>query len=187
MTDVMARVSAIEGWLTEAEARLLYRLATEATGHIVEIGSYRGRSTMALALGAKAGQGATVWAIDPHAGHAYFTAGHVFSGADNAAFMHNIASVGDVVRVINLPSAQAVKAWRGGGIGLLWIDGDHTEAGARADWQDWTPRVTPGGLVAVHDTTTHPGVTALIEAVLDGGGWQVVEVADSIKVLGRVR
>jgi predicted O-methyltransferase YrrM len=56
---------ALEGWLTEAQARRLFACATAArpAGAVVEIGSFRGRSTVVLALGA-----GSVVAIDPHAG-----------------------------------------------------------------------------------------------------------------------
>src|ERR1700722_20931863 len=48
-------------------AELLYSLARDVdAGVIVEVGSYRGRSTVALALGSRAGHGAPVFAIEPH-------------------------------------------------------------------------------------------------------------------------
>lgn len=181
--NIVERVSGIEGWLEPAEILLLERLARRG-GTIVEIGSYRGRSTVVLAEGVKAGAGGVVWAIDPHAGSAFFTPGHTFNGADNAAFMCNVAPVADVVRVINLPSGE-VGRWWARPIDLLWIDGDHTEAGARLDWELWTPHVTPGGVVALHDTTTHPGVIKLVDSVVLDRAWALTETAGSVKVFGR--
>ena len=57
-------VGKIPGWLSLQEAALLYDLAVDSPGPIVEIGSYQGRSTAALSLGSKAGQQQTVYAID---------------------------------------------------------------------------------------------------------------------------
>ena len=182
--SIVARVSAIEGWLTDEEIRLLFSLAQRG-GTVVEIGSYRGRSTVVLAEGIRAAGQGVVWAIDPHEGVAFFTPGHVFSGADNAAFMRNVAPVGDVVRVINLPSG-IVGRWWSLPVDLLWIDGDHTEQGARLDWDVWTPHLREGGIVALHDTTTHPGVIALAEWVQSAGGWEQVGAAGSIKAYRRV-
>jgi len=34
---------------------------------------------------------------------------------------------------------------------FLWIDGGHTQEIARADWDNYSPMVRPGGLVGVHD------------------------------------
>lgn len=49
--DPLPSILLVEGMISETEAAALFRLAREATGSIVEIGSYRGRSTVALALG----------------------------------------------------------------------------------------------------------------------------------------
>src|SRR5690242_12929620 len=60
-------VHAIIGHLSPNEAQLLYDLAAAVPqdGVIVEIGSYQGKSTVCLGLGAKEA-GARVYAIDPH-------------------------------------------------------------------------------------------------------------------------
>lgn len=42
---------------------------------------------------------------------------------------------------------------------VLFIDGDHSEAGALADFGDYAPLVRPGGLVLVHDVAQLPEVT----------------------------
>jgi len=60
----------IDGWLTENEGRLLYRLAKNCRGHgaIVEIGSWKGRSTVWLGKGSMRGSRTKIYAIDPHIG-----------------------------------------------------------------------------------------------------------------------
>src|SRR2546425_13048693 len=67
---VQALASGIDGWLADHEGRLLYELARRCTGRgvIVEIGSWKGRSTIWLASGSKAGAAVPVHAIDPHTG-----------------------------------------------------------------------------------------------------------------------
>lgn len=42
-----------------------------------------------------------------------------------------------------------------GGIDLLFIDGDHSYDGCRADWDGFSPLVNPGGVVVIHDTGGH--------------------------------
>jgi predicted O-methyltransferase YrrM len=39
---------------------------------------------------------------------------------------------------------------------LLFVDGDHSDEGIRRDWSDWSPRIRPGGIVALHDTRASP-------------------------------
>jgi hypothetical protein len=64
----LSAVEGVEGWLTDAQARRLWELAggLRAPAHIVEIGSFRGRSAIVMALAAA--PGVELIAIDPHRG-----------------------------------------------------------------------------------------------------------------------
>jgi predicted O-methyltransferase YrrM len=42
------------------------------------------------------------------------------------------------------------------GIDFLFIDGDHTYDGVRADFEDYAPAVSAGGLIALHDIAPYP-------------------------------
>src|SRR3989442_15940896 len=58
---------AIEGSVSAEEILHLHRLAAEVSqGCIVEVGSFRGRSTAALAMGSLGGFQVPVYAVDPH-------------------------------------------------------------------------------------------------------------------------
>ena len=143
--------SSIDGWLTPAEGRLLYELARRADprGGIVEIGSWKGRSTIWLAAGAKAGRGARVAAVDPHEG----TSLHSEGESTEQALRRNLeaARVSDQVDVIRATSEEAATSWSRP-VALLWIDGDHAYESVRRDFQLWEPYVVAGGVVALHDT-----------------------------------
>ena len=41
---------------------------------------------------------------------------------------------------------------------VLFIDGDHTYAGVKADYLNYRELVRPGGLIGFHDILPHPGV-----------------------------
>ena len=43
-----------------------------------------------------------------------------------------------------------------GGLDYCFIDGDHTYAGVKKDWETYGPMVKPGGVVAFHDILPHP-------------------------------
>jgi predicted O-methyltransferase YrrM len=60
----------VPGWLTDAEGELLFNLAKSCSGKgvIVEIGSWKGKSTIWMARGSQAGHGVKIYAIDPHEG-----------------------------------------------------------------------------------------------------------------------
>lgn len=151
----------VEGLLEEREALCLYGLARRAAplGAAVEIGSYKGRSTWFLARGlADAGGAWPVVAFDPHleGTQEAFHANLRRTGVDglveaHAAFSHDAAPAFDRP------------------IGLLWIDGDHTYAGVRRDFEDWFPKLAVGGWLAFHDTVNHwHGPTRLVRELLAG-------------------
>jgi predicted O-methyltransferase YrrM len=51
---------------------------------------------------------------------------------------------------------QLERLVRGNAIDFLFIDGDHTYTGARADVDTYAPLVRPNGLIALHDICVHP-------------------------------
>ena len=139
--------------------------ACPADGEIVEIGSFRGRSTIVLATHAP--EGATVVAIDPHAGNDRgpqeldgFAAA---AAADRLAFERNLTAAGvrDRVRHVSAQSSDAHDAVRAD-IDVLFIDGAHRFGPARADIRDWGRRVAAGGTLLVHDAFSSVGVTTAI-------------------------
>jgi len=175
----LAGAMAAEGQVSQAECEKLMELARETPSGtvIVEIGSYRGRSTIALALGARLGAHNRVYAIDPHVEFRGVLGGE-FGPADQAALYANLAhaGVGELVAVVSLHSLAAVRSWSERNIGLLWIDGDHRYEAVRADYAAWSPFVTSGGTIALDDVDA-PGVQQLVRER---------EAAGEITVLGQV-
>jgi predicted O-methyltransferase YrrM len=163
--DVDRIVADVDGWFGPDEGRLLYDLASEAdpAGCIVEIGSWHGRSTIWLAAGAKAGRGATVVAIDPHAGTNLRAGGERTDGI----LRSNLARAGlaDVVEVVVATSQDSAVGWSRP-VSLLWVDGDHTYQGVRRDLELWLPFLTPDATVALHDTFVIAGPERVAHEVL---------------------
>lgn len=146
----------VPGFLLEEEARFLGMMAACAprVGVIVEIGSFKGKSTVMLGkLAERYGLGPVV-AIDPHNFHNPELEEHrVASGATSYdEFLANIknAGVADFVEVHRAFSSDVAKSWNRP-IRLLWIDGDHGYPGAKADFDNFLPHVVPHGFVALHD------------------------------------
>ncbi len=167
-----------EGQVNPSECRLLYELAAAVPrdgGAIVEIGSYRGRSTIALALGARDGARPVVHAVDPHAPHIGVMGG-VYGPTDGGAMAANLRRCGVArdVRCLATSSLEAAASWHGP-IGLLWIDGDHRLDAVAADVAAWTPFLRPDGVLALHDAR-RPGLgpTRVVERLLASGAWRLV-------------
>jgi len=170
-TEVLARAGSVEGWLTEREGLLLYRMAKRCTGKgvIVEIGSWKGRSTIFLALGSLAGARVPVYAIDPH-NCAYDSTGSLLKSASTTtldAFRVNVqkAGVEDIIRSIVRTSSDAVMRWDRP-IELLWIDGDHGYEAVRLDIEQWGAHLIDRGMIAFHDSTPD-GYLGVRKAVTD--------------------
>ena len=166
-------IEGVEGWLTDAQAERLRARAEAADGTVVEIGSFRGRSTIVLASAAPA-----VVAIDPHAGSdrgpQEISADAARGAEDHEAFRANLARAGVEARVrhVRRPSAEA-HAEVSGPIALLYVDGAHRFGPARADLAGWGARVSPGGAMLVHDAFSSVGVTlALLTECVFSSRWR---------------
>jgi predicted O-methyltransferase YrrM len=150
---VLRYIESIPGWLSPREAEFLYESARalDVPGAILEIGSWQGRSTIALAAGSLAGDGRRVYAVDHFTGSAEHRARGPVSTFE--AFREHIeeAGVSRVVTPIIASSTDAAPTFAEP-IALLFIDGDHSYAGARGDFDAWVGKVVPGGCIAMHDS-----------------------------------
>ena len=190
MTPVPADV---EGWLTEAQAARLDAAAraVPAGGLIVEIGAFRGRSTIVLARAAR--DDVEVVAIDPHLGSdrgpQEIAADEALGSEDVEVFRANLArhGVAGRVRHVRALSSEAHSAVDRP-VDLLWVDGAHRYRPALADLRDWGDRVAPGGAMLVHDAFSSIGVTlALLRSVVFSRRWRYVGRAGSLVAYSRSR
>ncbi len=190
---VRERLDGVEGWLTDAQAHRLFKAAAglQAGARIVEIGSFRGRSTIVLASAAS--EGVDLLAIDPHGGGdrgpQEITPDVQQGERDFAAFTANLrrAGVEDRVRHVRAMSDQALDAVPGR-IDLLFIDGAHRYAPARADIEQWGARVVPGGSMLVHDAFNAIGVTlAQLRLLLLSSEWRYCGRSGSLAEYRRQR
>ncbi len=164
------------------EAALLYRLARDArSGPFVEIGRFKGGSTITFATALP--QGAELWSYDLHVALRPDMPGHELDAELAAALArygleHKVHLIVADSRKVEPPSNE---------IELLFIDGDHSYVGAKADYERWHPLVRPGGHLLFHDAVdsggygnVYPGVTRAVEEVERDGGWERQPGAGSI-------
>lgn len=179
----------LEGQTSEQECRLLFELASQVEqGCIVEVGSYRGRSTVALAYGVIAsGSLAPVYALDPHEPFQGIL-GRLFGPKDRCAFFRNMLNAGacEVVRLVNLSSEVVTANWPFP-VSLLWLDGDHTYEGVRRDFDCWDPHVVKGGVVAFHDSMdSELGPYVVVTELLDTNRFLEIRQAGLTTVLRKL-
>ena len=142
------------GFLTEREARFLALAAacSPAQGTILEIGSFKGKSTVGLAsIAARYGL-AKVVSVDPHTAPSVTDPdleGQTSSWDDFRANLRK-SGVEEAVEVHRAFSRDLARGWDRP-IRLLWIDGDHTYVGAKEDIDLFRRHLADGAIVALHD------------------------------------
>jgi predicted O-methyltransferase YrrM len=165
--SVDPRPPGVEGWLTAEQAEVLAAAASACPpdGEIVEIGSFRGLSTIVLATHAP--DGAAIVAIDPHAGNdrgpGEISGYSAEAAGDHEAFERNLAAAGVRHRVRHVRAAS-VEAHGDvhAEVDVLYVDGAHRYGPARADIREWGRRVADDGTLLIHDAFSSVGVTAAI-------------------------
>ena len=167
LDETMELVADVEGWMSPGQGATLFEAASRCpeNGTIVEIGSFRGRSTIVLATASD--PSVDVVAIDPHAGND--RGPQEIDGfadeaeGDHAVFNANLAAadVTDRVRHLRMFSHDALGVVEGD-VDVLYVDGAHRYAPASADIRAWGDRVAPGGTMLIHDSFSSIGVTLAI-------------------------
>jgi predicted O-methyltransferase YrrM len=181
---VRSIADSVDGFLFPHEGPLLYELARACTGRgvIVEIGSFKGKSTIWLASGSKAGAGVRVYAVDPHTGCPDLYEQYGDQIWTLPEFKENVerAGVADVVSPIVATSEDAAREFSDP-VELLFVDAEHAVDFVRADLAAWMPKVLEDGVVALHDTGRgqQPLVVAA-ETLYAGRGFRDVRFVDTI-------
>jgi len=179
-------LSMTEGMTSIEEAKFLYDLAREVRqGCIVEVGAYRGRSTVALGRGSIDGHRVPVFTIEPHQPFTGVLGGK-FGPPDAGAFYRAVLETGcyHVVRLISVSSEQVVQNWQVP-VSLLWIDGDHRYEGVRRDFESWRPYLSDAASVVFDDASDSAiGPYRLISEIV-GPEFRKVKEFGKITVLER--
>lgn len=153
----------IKGWMKPEQLKWLARHATYCK-RIIEVGSYRGRSTRAMLDNSQA----LIWCVDAWD---YKGRGGTVDQRDYAQFWKNIAGVRDRVTIIALDSAEAAKALLNdhgpGTFDIIFIDGGHDYATVKGDIEGYRPLVKRGGLLCGDDYHSHwPGVVRAVDELV---------------------
>jgi predicted O-methyltransferase YrrM len=182
---------------SELDAQLLADAARGAR-RVVEIGVYEGASTLVLCDVLEAG--AELHLIDPFGTHP--DALPRGWGASEWATRRTVARAqrrrgrgAPSVRWHVALSHDVARDWSGDA-DLVFIDGDHSEAGCELDWCDWSPLVRAGGRIVFHDARAGspegrglPGPTAVVARRLrvpTANGWEIEAEGDRTVVARRV-
>jgi hypothetical protein len=175
----------IPGWSLPGEFEALAAYAAKCPGPWVEIGSYCGRSTLALA---EVADGRTLFAVDPHRGNPEMAPGRDCHhpevwARENGSLSVLLDTIADYDNVIPVVGPGHRFAETGVRPGFVFIDGDHSYRGCKADVTVWGELLAPNGLLAMHDATTGPPLQVREE--LEADGWELVDLVGCLAVLAR--
>lgn len=144
----------IDGWLSFAEAIVLYDLARNCQGKgvIVNIGAWKGKSTIWLGTGSQNGNNVKVYSIDPHKGSIEHQKKYGKINTYNE-FMKNIrkAGISKLTIPLVMTSEEAAKNFKEP-VELVFIDGAHEYDMVKMDLDLWFPKVVDDGFIVFHDT-----------------------------------
>jgi predicted O-methyltransferase YrrM len=179
------------------DARVLLEVARGAK-RVVEIGVYEGSS--ALALCNALGSDAELHLVDPFGAHpdALPSGWGATEGATRRVVARTLRARGSDAPSVHWHvclSAELASRWEGE-TDMVFIDGDHSEAGCELDWSSWRQFVPVGGRVVFHDARADqpggrglPGPTAVVQRHFRSGqatpGWEIGAEADRTVVVRR--
>ena len=183
--EAVSIAASVEGFMQWHE---LYWLADKASTRntVLELGSWKGRSTKALALVCPG----TVYAVDHWKGsESEIKTNHSEArnmGPDRFFEIFKANLKGEIqknkVIPIRAESQEAVNIlgrergfrW----VDMLFIDGDHMYESVKRDIQLWKHFVVPGGLLCGHDFFDAPGVRQAVKELLpnyiEGSIWSYI-------------
>jgi hypothetical protein len=180
-----ARMKSAPGFLTEREGRFLALAAAvgPASGEILEIGSFKGNSTVGLATVANHYGDGPVVAVDPHTAPSSTDPDLRGKNTSYDDFQNTLrtAELLHAVEVHRMTSVELARTWQRP-IRLLWIDGDHTYAGAHSDFMLYRRFLVDGGIVAMHDALNafDGPIRVMVEEVLASNDFGPVGFCGSI-------
>ncbi|GAA4766662.1 MULTISPECIES: class I SAM-dependent methyltransferase [Streptomyces] len=204
--DVLAAFEGAKGFMPVDEGLALYAAAVEAGAlglPLLEVGTYCGRSTVLLADAARR-TGTVAVTVDHHRGSEEQQPGWEYHDPETVdpetglmdtlpAFRRTLHRAGleeHVVAVVGR-SPQVARVW-GGRVGLVFVDGGHTDEHAAGDYEGWGPRVAEGGLLVIHDVFPDPVDEFTGQApyriylrALASGAFREVSATGSLRVLRR--
>ncbi|WP_405359652.1 class I SAM-dependent methyltransferase [Kitasatospora sp. NBC_00085] len=202
--QVLAAFEGATGFMPVDEGLALYAAAVTAARRtglpVLEIGTYCGRSAILLAAAAREA-GTVALTVDHHRGSEEQQPGWEYHDPTLVdpevgrmdtlpRFRRTLHAAGLEEHVVALVgrSPQIAALW-GGRLGLVFIDGGHTDEHATGDYEGWVPHLAPEGLLVVHDVFPDPAdggqapYRVYLRALAEG--FEEISVTGSLRVLRR--
>ncbi len=169
--NLLEEAATVEGFLSPNEMRFLALTAAcpTAAGDVLEIGSFKGKSTVVLAKAAQLAGDAKIYAVDPLTAPSETDPDLRGDESSLKDFLANIerCNVADLIEFHQTFSHKLAETWTRP-LRFLWIDGDHTYKGTKLDFDGFAPHLADGAIVAIHDVLHEfdGGIRVFMEDIL---------------------
>jgi len=159
----------LQGLIPDDLGERLTHYASITEGPVLEVGSFKGKSTCYLAAGA---QGRTVYAVDPWG----------LEGNEPGRFRFDLARADFDRQTAPYPNIQAIQGFSldvaatwSEPLGLVYIDGSHLYSDVLADLNAWAAHCSGPILCDDWGTPRNPGVAKAVAEFADQTGrpWHV--------------
>lgn len=152
------RIPNIEGWMSNKEMMFLYNTALEM-GSVIELGSWQGRSTHAIASGCSG----LVYAIDHWKGSSDSVTEEMAKENDIfSIFKNNIKGFNNIV-IVNKDINEAIDDIPN--VDMVFIDAAHDFDSVKRDIETWMPKAKK--VICGHDYSDNwPGVKKAVDLLV---------------------
>ncbi len=193
--------NSIKGFLADDEGEALYKWSHSVSeiGPCLEIGSYCGKSTVYIGEACKETNN-TLYAVDHHRGSEEHQRGEEYH--DESLFDEKnvcvdtfpsfrktvqLSELENTVVPVVAKSDLVVRHWQTP-LGLVFIDGGHSHEMAMSDCSNWSKKVAPGGVLAIHDIYPSlefggQGPRLAMESVIQTGHFEKLDQVLSLAIL----
>ena len=169
--DLLTKIEPVEGYLAPNEISFLALAAAcpTALGEVLEIGSFKGKSTIILAKSAEFNGDSVIHAVDPMIAPSETDPDLHGAPSSFPDFQKNIREHGVEDRICfhQKFSFELAQSWDKP-LRFLWIDGDHTYKGTKSDFDGFAGHLADGAIVALHDVLHEfeGGIRVFMEDIL---------------------
>ncbi len=153
ISDMIVLSESLSGHLRRRETAFLATLPLlSSKGEILEIGSFKGKSTIILAKAAQTFCRQKIHACDPLSLQCSTDPDDAKADELPEIFYSNIKKhhVYEWIEFFQMKSDELASTWTKP-LKILWIDGDHTYNGAVSDIMLFERHLSPGAIVCLHD------------------------------------
>jgi hypothetical protein len=165
----------IDGWFNDSDAEVYrHMVGSIDSGHILELGAYKGRSTMCLAqMITDSGKDIKIHVVDTFKGDA-----HIGEADTLKEFTENLCPYKHLLGSVNVGTSVEISEVWGIKLDGVYIDASHDYKSVLEDIDSWYKHLKIGGIMGGHDynfTTVRRAVQdRFTEVNAVGNSWLVL-------------